>query len=476
MTEALAFRSATELAALVRTRALSPVELVEHCLERIAAHDPALGAVATLDAERAVATAREMAEQAGGEQTPAFHGVPLLVKDNALTEGLRTTFATAALAEFVPPFDAEAVARLRRAGFVVLGKSSLPELGTAPHSESALLGACRNPWDLAHSPGGSSGGGAAALAAGLVPVAHGTDGAGSLRIPAATCGLVGLKPTRGRISNAPLFGDLPPGLGLVTHGPLARTVTDAAGLLDALAGYAVGDPHWAPTPERSFAEEAALAPPPLRIGVASEPPLGEFGAEPLRAAQEAATALEELGHQLEPLRLPAGEELAAPFRTLWSAQVAALPFDPATMEPFNQQLAAWGAVSAPEALNAVTTLQAASREIVRACGEVDVVLSPTVTRPPLRVGELTALGPAEGFAMAERFVGLSPVANMTGQPAIALPIGFTRAGARELPLGVTLLGRPAAEATLLRLAAQLEEVFAWQRLRPPLAAQAGPSA
>lgn len=469
MSDDLTLRPATELAALVRTRALSPVELVEHCLARIEQLDPALHSIVTVDAERALAAAKAMAEQAGAEDAPPLLGVPVAVKDNTRTEGLRTTFATASLAEFVPTFDDEQVARLRRAGLIVLAKTNTPELGTRPYTESALLGPCRNPWHLERNAGGSSGGSAAAVAAGLVPLAHGSDGGGSVRIPAACCGVVGLKPARGRVSNAPLTGDAPG--GLVTAGTLARTVSDAAVLLDALRGYAVGDPHWAPEPARAFAAEAATAPPRLRIGLVTETPRAEFGAEPLAAAEQAAALLEDLGHTVEPLRLPATKDLARNFAVLWCAKVASAPLAHETLEPFNQALARWGTeTTAGELLEALSALQAEARAIVGACLQVDVVLSPTLTRTPLRNGELAELDPAEAFAAGGRLIGNSSVANVTGQPAISVPIGFAQEDGADLPVGVTLLGRPADEATLLQLAAELEQAAGWEAQWPPAAA------
>ncbi len=462
----LLMRSATALAQLVRDRQLSPVELVSASLDAIERGDGRLNSIVTLEAEAALDAARR-AEVAtsGAAELPPFHGVPTAIKDLHLTAGMRTTFGTQTLAEFVPDRDDEAVARLRSAGFIVLGKTNVPEFGTLPVTESRLLGPCRNPWDLQRTPGGSSGGAAAAVAAGFLPVAHGSDGGGSVRIPASNCGLFGVKPARGRISNAPLFGDRVAGLS--TTGTLTRFVEDAAGMLDCMAGYATGDPHWAPPPERPFAAEPGRDPGRLRVGLATTSPLAEFDAQCVAAAQDAARLLESLGHTVEPFEPPVGEQLRAHFELLWAAGVTALPIDPDTLEPFNAGLHARGrGAHAGELLQAVTALQQESRRIVGAALAYDVVLSPTLARPPLRIGELDGLEMAALFDANVAYVGYTPVANITGQPAVSLPLGWSSDG---LPLGVMVTGRPADEATLLRLAGQLQQATDWTGRRPPLA-------
>ena len=243
-------------------------------------------------AEEALATARAFDSTPGDAP---FRGVPIAVKDLAATAGIRTTYSSRAYAEYVPDFDTAVVRRIREAGFVIVGKTNTPEFGTVAFTESELNGATRNPWNTELTPGGSSGGAAAALAAGLVPTAHATDGGGSIRIPASCCGLFGLKPSRGRVSSAP-FGSLE---GLSTAGPLTRSVEDAAHLLDVLAGYEPGDPWWAPPPERPFAESTAEPPPRLRIAVTSTPPTDvPVDPECVRAVASAAELLAELGHDV----------------------------------------------------------------------------------------------------------------------------------------------------------------------------------
>ncbi len=465
MSDVLTGCSAVALAERVRRRKLSPVELVEATLDRIERCDGPLNSVVTVDAEGALRAARQAADRAGTDGAPPLLGVPVAIKDLSLTRGLRTTFGTAALADFVPDIDDEAVARLRAAGMIVVGKTNVPELGTLPWTESALLGPCRNPWDLGHTPGGSSGGAAAALAARLVPAVHGSDGAGSLRIPAANCGLFGLKPSRGRVSNAPL-GDGAGGFS--TSGPLAVHVADAAALLDAMRGPAPGDPHWAPEPARPYTVDAGTDPPALRVGLVTTSPLGSFSPETIAAAEDAGRLLEGLGHAVEPATLPVTEQFKTDFTTLWTANLAALPLPPATLEPFNRRLAERGlACSAVDLLRAATSLGLQARRIVAATAAFDVIVCPTLMRAPLKIGELAHLlddAPAMLDALAS-YVGFAPVANVTGQPSMNLPLGRSADG---LPLGVMVTGRPADEATLFSLAGQVQRAADWSADVPPI--------
>src|SRR3990170_2175338 len=262
----LAFLPAVEQARLVKAGEVTSVELVELYLGRIERLDPQLNSFVTVRSEGAIADAR--AADAAPSEGP-FHGVPIAVKDLTATAGIRTTYSSRAYADYVPDFDTAVVRRLREAGFVILGKTNTPEFGTTAFTESELNGATRNPWNPERTPGGSSGGAAAALAAGLLPVAHGSDGGGSVRLPASCCGVFGLKPSRGRVSSAP-FPSLE---GLSTAGPISRSVVDAAALLDVLAGYEPGDPWWTPPPERPFAEEVGRPPGRLRVAVTISPPI-----------------------------------------------------------------------------------------------------------------------------------------------------------------------------------------------------------
>ncbi|MGH3665197.1 MAG: amidase, partial [Egibacteraceae bacterium] len=303
---------------------------------------------------------------------------------------------------------------------------------------------------------------------GLAPVVTASDGAGSIRIPASNCGLFGLKPSRGRISNGPLFGDSLAGLS--TPGPLTRHVADAAALLDAMRGYATGDPHWAPEPVRPYVEEVAVDPPPLRLALVTQAPYGAPTADALRVVDEAARLLERLGHTVEPVEVPPVAALKDDFEMVWAAGMAAAPLPLDTLEPFNRGLAEQGqTLSAGQLLGAVTSLQLQARLIVGATARYDAVLSPTLLREPLAVGELREVctEPGQWQALLDAlatYVGLTPVANVTGQPSMNLPLGWSGAG---LPMGVMVTGRPADEATLLRLAAQTQRAADWTTAIPP---------
>ena len=462
MSDELAFASALELAARVRAREVSPVELVQLCLERIERLDPQLNAFVTVDAEGALAAAESPADG-------PFRGVPLPVKDLHETAGLRTTYSTRAFAGFVPKADAAVVRRLRRAGFVVLGKTNTPELGTIGVTESELNGACRNPWDVSRTAGGSSGGAAAATAAGLCPAAQGSDGGGSIRNPSSCCGLVGVKPSRGRVSPAPYGSGT---LGLGTSGPIARTVRDAAALLDVMAGYEPGDFFVAPEPERSFLDECELEPGRLRIAVTVEPPVQvPVDDACVAAARSAAELLAELGHDVREATPPwQSDETLIHFIRVWQVGPATAGIDDLSLlEPINRALAEDArATASPELTVAIQRLQSMARSVVAFWDEIDVVVTPTLALPPVPVGwtfEEADGDPRAAFGRQILFTPFTPLVNVTGQPALSLPLHWSDDG---LPIGVQLIGAPFAEATLLRLAAQLEQARPWADRRPPV--------
>ena len=466
MSDELAFTPALELAARVRARKVSPVELTQLYLERIERIDPQLNAYVTVDAEGALAAAR--AAEASPSDAP-FHGVPIPIKDLSETAGLRTTYSTKAYARFVPDFDAAVVRRIRGAGFIVLGKTNTPELGTIAQTESELNGICRNPWDVSRTPGGSSGGAAAATAAGLCPVAHGSDGGGSIRNPASCCGLFGLKPSRGRVSPAPYGSGA---LGLGTSGPLARTVRDAAALLDVMAGYEPGDLFVAPAPERPFLAEADLEPGRLRIAVTTEPPI-EVAVDPAcaAAAHSAAALLAELGHDVREATPPSpSSEMILDFIRVWQVGPATAGIDDLSLlEPINRMLAedARATPSSDHAL-AIMALQRMARRTITFWNDVDVVVTPTLAMPPVPVGwtyEDTDGDPRAAFARQSLFTPFTPFVNVTGQPAASVPLHWSENG---LPVGVQLIGKPFADATVIRLAAQLEQARPWADRRPPV--------
>ena len=460
----LAFLSAVEQARLVRTHEVSSTELVQLYLKRIARVDPELNAYVTVRGEDALAEAAAI--DSGVGEAP-FRGVPIAVKDLTPTAGIRTTFSSHAYADFVPEYDTAVVRRIREAGFVIVGKTNTPEFGTTAFTESDLNGATKNPWNLDRTPGGSSGGAAAALAAGLIPIAHGTDGGGSIRIPASCCGLFGLKPSRGRVSSAP-FTSLE---GLSTAGPLSRTVEDAASLLDVLAGYEPGDPWWAPPPERSFAEAATEPPGALRVAVTSTPPIDTpVSAECATALRSAAELFTELGHEVVEATPPwTDPDLFHTFIEVWQAGVALHPIDDLSLlTPLNRGLVESArASSTVDYVRAVARLQAIARRTVAFWNGIDVILTPTLALPPVAIGwQESVEGAIEQLLRNTEFTPFTAIANLTGLPAMSLPLHWSEEG---LPIGVQAIGPPAGDALLLSLAAQVEAARPWADRRPPIA-------
>lgn len=448
-------RDATALATAVRDGEVSPAELVDETFRRVEATDGELNAFVTLN-EAALA------------EPPAdgpFRGVPLAVKDLTDTAGLRTTYSCRAFADRVPTEDAAVVRRLRRAGFVVVGKTNTPEFGSTAVTESALNGACRNPWNLERTPGGSSGGAAAHVAAGVLPLAHGSDGGGSIRIPASCCGLYGLKPSRGRVSAAP-YGD--GSFALSQQGPIGWTVRDAAALLDVLAGYEPGDSAWLPAPERPFADEVGAPPGRLRVAWTAAPALPFPVEAPCAdAARDAAALLDELGHDVREETPPWRDDTVLErFSFLWRMGPAlyGVPLD--TLEPLNRALAeAAHETSALAYAHAVIALQRYARRVAAFWDDVDVVLTPTLAKLPVPIGWV--FEPDDPWVQFDRggeFTPFTPTLNVTGQPAASVPWDV----ADGLPVGVQLIARAGDEATLIRLSSQLEEARPWIDRRPPL--------
>jgi len=449
----------------VRDREVSSVELVELYLERIDRLDPELNAFVTVCGEHALDGAR----RADAEPSEApFHGVPIPIKDLTETAGILTTYSSRAYAHFVPEHDAAVVRRIREAGFVLIGKTNTPEFGTVGVTESELNGACRNPWDTTRTPGGSSGGAAAALAAGLCPVAQGSDGGGSIRIPAACCALFGLKPARGRVSLAP-FG--PGSMGLSTPGPIARTVADAAALLDVMAGYEPGEPFWATPPVRPFLQEAATPPGPLRIAVTVDPPVDQ-PVEPERAgaARACAELLAELGHHVVEGTPPWRDEaIVTEFTRVWQAGPPLRAGDKLDLvEPLNRALAEDAlATTSVELAGAITRLQSYARRVIAFWTDVDVVVTPALSRAPVPVGWVfEPEDPHEQFDRGFAFTPFTPVVNVTGLPAAVVPFGWDT---ENLPVAVQLIAGPEREDVLIRLSAQLEQARPWADRRPALA-------
>ncbi len=461
--------TALEQAAAIRAREVSPLELVEHYLARIDRIGDDVGAFVTVTGDAAREQAKAAEARLAESDLPPLFGVPTAIKDLNMTAGVRTTFGSAAMADFVPDVSDEVVLRIEQAGMVSLGKTNAPEFGSPCYTEPDVAPPARTPFDLDRTAGGSSGGAGAAVAAGLVPVAQGSDGGGSIRIPASCCGLFGLKPSRGRISSGPIYGD-PIGLGV--QGPLARTVRDAAALLDAMTGPAVGDPFWAPPlPEgESFLGWCDREPGRLRIGRFSTPLISasEVDAECLAAYDEATSLLEGLGHDVEEIDVPLGAEAVTTFETCWAVLSAILPVPEEgqdKLRPLTRWLREWGhSVSGPDFGFAVGELRRIAAGALARLAPYDAVLTPTLAQLPARIGALRDdADPARDFDNQKRFTPFTAVWNVTGMPAVSLPLHMSRAG---LPVGVMLAGRPAQDHRLLALSAQVEAAAPWRDRHP----------
>jgi len=453
------FASALDQAAARRRRDLSSLELTQAYLDRIERLNPLLNAFVLTTPELALeqAAAADSAVEGG-----PLRGVPVSIKDLIALSGYPMTLGSKAFENFTLNVDSFPVAQLKRAGCPILGKTNLSEFGTRPTTEHGLFGATHNPWNLEHSAGGSTGGGGAAVAAGLCAFAHGSDGGGSVRIPASCCGTVGLKPARGRISPGPLYGEH--WEGLATDGVIARTVADAAAGLDAMAGHLPGDAYWAEI-EGPFA--AAAARPEqrrLRIGFTTtgrSPVDADVGA----CVRDVARLLEELGHDVTEGG-PDTEPFHGPFQLVVVAGLASLPIsDESVLDPFNQLgLTFARQLSAADYVRAVDAIRMHSRLVVGFWDSHDVLVTPTLPRTAPRLNTLGAELASAGDEYMD-FVGFTYPYNCTGQPAISLPLGVDSAG---LPIGVQLVGPPRGEAVILSLAAELEQARPWSDRRPPV--------
>ena len=471
----IALLDATAQAELVRTKQVKPIELVEATIERIERVNPQINAVVTPMYD----IARKIAE--GPLPEGPFTGVPFLMKDlGPMYAGIRFTSGSVFSKDIIAPIDSELTRRYKRAGLIVVGKTNTPELGLVPTTEPKLFGATKNPWNTGHSTGGSSGGSGAAVAAGIVPMAHGNDGGGSIRIPASCCGVFGLKPTRARTPQGPLFGDQMS--GLVADHALTRSVRDSAALLDATAGPDIGDPYYAPPQARPWTQEVGADPGRLRIAFSLRTATGvELHPDCVAAVKDAAALCEDLGHELVEGSPPInGEQLTDAFIAMWEAGTAQgidslAPLlgkkpTPDEFEPLTWALYEAGQqVTAPRYLIGITQLQQMSRSVAHWMQDYDLWLTPTLAEPPLKLGELdpTPDNPRAGFERAAKYVPFTPIQNATGQPAMSVPLYWNEAG---LPVGAHFTARFGDEATLFRLAAQLEEARPWATRRPPVSA------
>jgi amidase len=465
----LAFSPALKQAELIRNQEISPSELTQLYLDRIAQFNPQLGSYFTVTAELAQADAKAKTEQLttlDPSELPPFFGVPISIKDLNPVAGVPCSYGVAALRNQVSANDDGIVIRLKKAGFTILGKTATSELGSLPYSEPPGFPPARNPWHLDYTAGGSSGGAAAAVAAGLCAIAQGSDGGGSIRGPAGCCGVVAVKPSRGRISFAPIGDCLS---GLVANGPIARTVADAAAFLDVTSGYVTGDPYWLPDPHPSFLAAATNAnPDPLRIAFSSIiPPIGQASPELEQAVLQTVQILDTVGHTVEPAGLDFSG-LIEPFITVWQTSVPLFGIPAQLLSPMNQWfLDRANATTSGQYLQAAAQMQIIARQFVAFFDRYDLLVLPIYMSPTIRVGEWAELSPEGILQNVINWVAPCPPFNATGQPAIAIPMGFDANG---LPLGVQIIGRPAAESTLFAIAAQLEAAKPWQQQRPVIVA------
>jgi amidase len=482
------------LAALVAAGEVSPRELLDEAIARAERVNPRLNAIVLrMDAE-----ARE---RAAAPPPGPFRGVPFLLKDLAVTHaGTPLQNGSRLFEGFIPDRDAELVARYKAAGLVIFGRTNTPEFGLVPTTEPVLYGAAHNPWRLGHSTGGSSGGAAAAVASGVVPLAHGSDGGGSIRIPASCCGVFGMKPTRGRLPCGPDMSEL--FFGFAIDHALTRSVRDSAALLDATAGPEPTSPYHAPPVNGTFLAAAGTPPGRLRIAYTSEPLLPAPGVHPdCRAAvEDAARLCASLGHDVVEARphfdaRRFAKDFFYVFCTGAGAQLDVLeemfgrPIGPGDVETTTWLMAMIGRRLGAAAFGAsLHRLQDASRDIQRFFKDHDVLLTPTLAKPPRRQGEILPRGLeawVHGFVAkrslhsvlriqkiidlavdrAYAFSPFTPVFNVTGQPSMSVPLWWSR---EELPIGAMFSGRFGDEATLFRLAGQLEEARPWRDRRPPV--------
>lgn len=465
-------QDAVGLGELVRNGEVSATELVQAAIEAIEALNPRLNAVVTPMYDIALAEAAKVSPEG------RFAGVPFLLKDlRASYAGAPTSHGNAVLGLIKSQFDSEVVMRHKRAGLICVGKTNTPEFGLTATTEPHAFGPTRNPWDLDRTAGGSSGGAAAAVAAHIVPMAHASDGGGSIRIPASCCGLVGLKPTRARVSLGPDAGDIMG--GLVVEHAVTRSVRDSAALLDETSGPDAGDPYSAPANDRPFLDEVGADPGTLTIAISTVSPADTpVHADCAAAVELTGRLLSSLGHNVEEAAPDYSDRLfRKAFTTIWFSNLAATLAEMAEglgrelsatdCEPMTLALGQRGAMhSAADYIRAITTLQNISRGVAGFFADYDAFLTPTLASPPPRIGFLhpgkEATDPRPYMQRVKEFVPFTQIANATGQPAISLPVHWKDG----LPIGVQLTARFGDEATLFRLAAQLEAAKPWKHRRP----------
>ncbi|MDX3522693.1 amidase [Streptomyces scabiei] len=464
------FDSAVSLAQAIRSKQISPVEIAREYLRRIDRHNPRINAFVWRNDDEVLQAAKN-AEAAvmSDSELPAFHGVPIPVKDLNSVAGQPNTFGSAGVSDAPRTETDLSVERLQQAGFLLMGRTNTPEMGPMSVTENQRYGITRNPWDLRLSPGGSSGGAAAAVTAGLAPVAQASDGGGSIRMPSSSCGLVGLKPSRGRVPMR-----IPAWEHSATDGAITRHVEDAAALLDVMSVPDLLGWYHAPVPERPFTEEVGRESGRLRVGLLLSAPTGvPVDDECVAAATSLAHTLENLGHDVSPVqpRFFSLEASRAFLDLIIPAALHLTPYDePERAEPYLQTLRAQAlSRNCAEYAQGVALLQLESREIVAQWGrDFDVLLTPTMACTPPPVGTVVQEKNTDptGFRMTEtQMISFTFFANLTGLPAISLPVHRTATG---VPVGAQLVGAPFGEAGLIRLASAVESVFGWTTTLPDM--------
>jgi amidase len=463
MSGALPRQSAIELARRIRARDVSSEDVLEACLERIDEVDGTVTAFVHVlrDRARAEARAADAKLRGRGAKLGPFHGVPIAVKDLNLAKGSFCRFGSRAFERLFVPFDDPVVARLRKAGFVIVGKTSTSELGSMPVTEPDIHAPTRNPWDLGVTAGGSSGGAGAAVAAGMVPIAQGGDAAGSIRIPSSFCHLFGVKPSRGRVQNPFTLDDEHI---IWSCGPLANTVGDAAAVLDVMAGVTVGKPHWAPLPGRPFAQLAEEAPRGLRVGLAVRSNHVETEPDIAAAVERVARELSKMGHRIEERTLDLPEGIIEEFLPVWQATAATAPvYDWSLTQPVTRWLGEQG--MRVDHAEVVRIIQRLGAVVLETFGDVDVWITPTVAVAPPAIGAWKHLSPPDTFREATRLGVFTAPFNISGQPAASVPAGRSRRGH---PIGVQIAGKPLADGLVLALARELEKRMPWAGEIAPL--------
>jgi amidase len=454
----------------LRAREVSSTELVAHHLDRIDRLNHELGAFITVTPERALDAARAADALIATGEAPPFCGVPTAFKDLTSTAGVATTFGSRLLAGVVPDIDAYVVTLVERAGFVSVGKTNTPEFGLSSFTDNDLVGPALTPWDTRLNAGGSSGGAAAAVAAGLLPAAPGSDGGGSIRIPASCCGIVGFKPSRGRVSAGPIGSDWS---GLAGDGPLARSVRDAAALLDVLAHPMPGDLRPLAPPAVPFNEWCRREPGRLRVARWSTPYLPgiHVDAEVLDAYEAASSLLESLGHEVVDVENPFPAELEPEFNVVWSSGMAAAPIPPEAHQLLRLNTRYWlergQTTSGVDLARAIQYLEATTRDVVTRMADFDIWLTPTLAQLPQPTAHFTG-HPPDVHRRELEFTPFTAVYNMAGVPAASLPLHWTEpSGDRpSLPVGVMLAAKAGEDGPLFALMSQLESAVGGFTRRP----------